>query len=239
LPGYPTTSPRSDPDWFNKQAAALAANRDSINAWHAVTRNVANSDKDYQGLNRIDPMYPKYAPGTPEFDALKESITSRNSYSQDGIAAGSRFFDQSAMYHFAGEHNIINPKTTYKVGFSSRVYAPFSKGTIFLDTGANRITNWEAGVYGGVQKRFWHRKLKVDLTARVDKNQNFDFLFSPAASFIYAKTKKNTWRMSMSSAVRNPTLQDQYLFYNVGRAILLGNLNGVENVYEVKTLSTI
>ena len=233
LPGYPTTSPRTDKDWYTKQAAALTANRDSLLAWHAITRDIANSNKDYQGLNRVDPMYQRYRPGTPEFEALKNDITRKNSYSQDGVATGSRFFDQSAMYHLAGEQNIIRPKTVYKVGFSSRDYTPYSKGTIVVDTGSTRITNWEAGGYGGMQKRFWKRKLKVDLTARVDKNQNFGFLFSPAASFVYAKRKNNTWRASMSSAVRNPTLQDQYLYYNVGRAILLGNLNGVNNVYEV------
>ncbi|MEX1131839.1 MAG: hypothetical protein WEC15_01315, partial [Flavobacteriales bacterium] len=35
-----------------------------------------------------------------------------------------------------------------------------------------------------------------------------------------------TFRVSFSSAIRNPTLADQYLFYNVGRAILLGNVDG-------------
>jgi iron complex outermembrane recepter protein len=239
LPGYPTTSPRPgapnyDSLWYQKQATALANNRDSLMAWHAITRGVANSDKDYQGLGRIDPMYPRYLPGTPEFEALKKEITSRNSYSSDGAAQGSRFFDQSAMYHLAGEKTLVKKENIFRLGFSSRFYTPYSKGTIFLDTGATRITNWEVGIYGGVQKRFWDKKLKVDLTARVDKNQNFNVLFSPAASFVYARTKNNTWRMSMSSAVRNPTLQDQFLYYNVGRAILLGNLNGVENVYEVQ-----
>lgn len=39
--------------------------------------------------------------------------------------------------------------------------------------------------------------------------------------------------MSFTSAIRNPTLQDQYLYYNVGRAILLGNLTGFDNVLSV------
>ena len=42
----------------------------------------------------------------------------------------------------------------------------------------------------------------------------------------------NIFRLSLSSAIRNPTLSDQYLFYNVGRAILIGNLEGHGTNYD-------
>jgi outer membrane receptor protein involved in Fe transport len=61
-------------------------------------------------------------------------------------------------------------------------------------------------------------------------------LFSPAASLIYLRNPKNTWRFSFSSAIRNPTLADQYLYYNVGRAILIGNINGVDSLITVESL---
>jgi iron complex outermembrane receptor protein len=60
----------------------------------------------------------------------------------------------------------------------------------------------------------------------MDKNQNFDPQFSPALSLVYAPRTDRTYRLSFSSAVRNPTLTDQYFHYNVGRAILLGNIEG-------------
>jgi outer membrane receptor protein involved in Fe transport len=60
----------------------------------------------------------------------------------------------------------------------------------------------------------------------MDKNENFDYLLSPAASLVYSKTPTHVWRLSLSSAIRNPTLADQYLYYNVGRATLLGNIDG-------------
>src|SRR5690606_4776319 len=34
------------------------------------------------------------------------------------------------------------------------------------------------------------------------------------------------FRTTITSAVRNPTMADQFLFYDVGRAILLGNVEG-------------
>jgi len=75
----------------------------------------------------------------------------------------------------------------------------------------------------------------LTLATRIDKNQNFDFVFSPAISAVYSPKLEHTFRVSFSSALRNPTLADQYLSYNVGRAILLGNLNGFEKLATVES----
>ncbi len=65
-------------------------------------------------------------------------------------------------------------------------------------------------------------RLIFTATGRVDKNQNFDYLFSPALTGVFLYDQNNTSAFLFGSAIRNPTLQDQYLFYNVGRAILIG-----------------
>ena len=80
------------------------------------------------------------------------------------------------------------------------------------------------------------------------KNENFNLNFSPAISIVVIPNKNDLLRLSFSSAIRNPTLADQYLYYNVGRAILIGNLNGhgtnygenlvtIESLYEYFTPS--
>jgi len=69
----------------------------------------------------------------------------------------------------------------------------------------------------------------------MDKNLNFDYLFSPAASLVYQPDKDNYFRLSFSSAIRNPTLTDQYLFLNVGRATLAGNIDGVQGLITVQS----
>lgn len=233
--GYPIVGfPGYNPNYFEDQQKLLEKYRDSIVKWHAETRAIANSAKDYQGNPRVDTTYQKLLPGTEEFNRKKDEITSRYSYSRDGSLTGSRFFDKSAMYHATGERRFSIKSYNFTTGFSARMYRPYSQGTIFLDTGNARITNKEAGIYAGVDRRVMKNKLKINITTRIDKNQNFNFLFSPAASLIYSENKTSTWRMSFSSAIRNPTLQDQYLYYNVGRAILLGNINGVKNVYETQ-----
>ena len=90
-----------------------------------------------------------------------------------------------------------------------------SRGTLFSDS-TERITNQEGGLYLGLEKRFLEEKLKVNGTFRADKNQNFDMVFSPAASMVYKFDINNILRFSFSSATRNPTLQDQYLILQYG-----------------------
>lgn len=192
-------------------------------------------------------LQPFYQPGTARFDDLREDITSRTF-----TEGGSRFYDKSALYHVHGEYQLDKEWADYRFGGNVRMYRPDSRGTIFSDTleydyifsddgpiatdlDGNRlvsdssrvvITNNEVGFYGGLEKKFIENKLKLNLTGRVDKNENFDFLFSPAASLVYSPNKNRVFRLTFSSAVRNPTLADQYLFYDVGRAILLGNIDG-------------
>ena len=121
------------------------------------------------------------------------------------------------------------------IGANGRLYTPDSRGTILNDTGSVVIKNLEYGVYGGVKKKLKSEKVIMNVTTRIDKNQNFDFLFSPAASVIYLPNKKHTYRASFSSAIRNPTLADQYLFYDVGRAQLIGNLNGFDSLISISS----
>ncbi len=99
-----------------------------------------------------------------------------------------------------------------------------------FDTSFKKILNWEFGIYAGWERKFFNEKLKVSFAARLDKNQNFPFVASPAFSLVYLPNKDHTIRAGFSSAIRNPTLADQYLNYDVGRAILIGNLDGYDNL---------
>jgi len=110
------------------------------------------------------------------------------------------------------------------------------------------IRNWEIGAYFSATRKFEFgegHSITPTLTVRFDRNQNFawkrkdgkwDPIITPAASLVYSYKGNHTVRLSYSSGVRNPTLQDQYLYYNVGRAILIGNLNGVDSVVSISGL---
>jgi iron complex outermembrane recepter protein len=209
---------------------------DSLQIWHTNAAAFANTARNSYGAF--------YEPGTPAFEQEFNRITSTKS----GSAGGTRFFDKSALYHTHGEYR-FEPKglSYWVVGANARVYRPYSEGTIFYDSltysrdanGAitdssyQRITNREIGMYTGIEKKFMDDKIITSATVRADKNQNFDWLFTPAASVVYTPNRNNFLRFSFSSAVRNPTLTDQYLFFNVGRAILVGNLNGFDSLITV------
>lgn len=200
---------------------------DSLLLYHGQAQTYANGTG-----NPINQNHAMYMPGTYSFDSAFAAITSRETYAQ----GGSKFYDKSALYHIHGEYKFKLSKFQITTGSNYRLYVPDSRGTIFSDTGDVTIRNSEFGVYAGAEIKVVHDKLKLSATGRVDKNENFDYLFSPAFSGVYSPDEKNTFRLSFSSAIRNPTLADQYLYYRVGRAILIGNINGFDSLVTIQSL---
>ncbi len=188
-----------------------------------------------------------FEPGTARFDSLFNDVTSRLF-----TEGGSRFYDKSSLYHAQGEYIFDTRFAKIRVGGSGRLYRPNSRGTIFEDTleytretiinedgttsivrtdsSYRTVTNWQAGAYVGFEKKFIDERLTLQATLRVDKNENFDAVVSPAASLVFQLNENTVLRAGVSSAVRNPTMADQFLYYDVGRAILLGNLTGQDSL---------
>lgn len=242
LPGFPVYQPGLPGDQ-NPYFPALDAFlnqpnvRDSLAIWHQWARDYADSrGKGY------------YAPGSERFQQAFDSITSRKT-----TEGGTRFFDKSALYHVHGEYKFTPKWFEITTGGNIRWYRPYSEGTIFSDTASVKISNidgvekrdtvykqiqtYEYGLYVGLEKKLWSERIKLNATLRMDKNKNFDFLYSPAVSAVFNASEKDVIRMSFSSAIRNPTLADQFLYYNVGRAILIGNLSGYDDFYTIESLN--
>lgn len=219
LPGYPVYDQSIHgtlSNWStNFYQPFIDANKSSIDELHAESRSLTDG-------NRLNP-------GTAEFDSSFADITQR--LFTDGN--GTRFFDESALYHLQGQYIFTPSFGKITIGGNGRLYRPNSQGTILNDTGDVVITNYEGGIYGGIEKRWKLDRMIANVTTRLDKNQNFEFLLSPAASFIYKHRPNHVFRASFSSAIRNPTLADQYLYYDVGRARLLGNLNGYDSLVSI------
>lgn len=200
---------------------------DSLLLYHGQAASYANGIGNPQNLNQA-----MFMPGTASFDSAFAAITSRETWAQ----GGSKFYDKSALYHVHGEYKFNLSKLHFTTGANYRLYVPDSRGTIFSDTGDVTIRNSEYGIYAGAEVKVAQEKLKLSATGRVDKNENFDYLVSPAFSGVYTPDDKNTFRLSFSSAIRNPTLADQYLYYRVGRAILIGNINGFDSLVTLPSL---
>jgi len=212
LEGYPS------PWNFEQAEDVLSNNPDSMFAWHADAQAYANKKSPNK------PNLPFFEPGTARFDSMFNIIT--QNYANDPDNPGTRFYDKSGLVHVQGEYRFGLKFADVITGANFRQYNPDSRGTIFSDTAGIKITNSEYGIYGGIVKKLLSSKLILNITARIDKNENFDMVASPAASFVYMPNPNNTFRLSFSSAVRNPTLSDQYLNLDVGRAQLLGNISG-------------
>ncbi len=205
---------------------------DSLQVWHERAREASN-----QGIAAFE-TEDFFEPGTERFQQAFDSITSRLANSE----GGTKFYDKSALIHLHGEYqfqDLINTETIsdldITLGANGRIYLPDSKGSILLDTSGVNINTYEYGIYGGGTLGLLENELRISSTMRLDKHENFDFLVSPAASIVYSPGENNYLRLSFSSAIRNPTLSDQYLNYNVGPAVLIGNLNGFTNLYTAES----
>jgi hypothetical protein len=201
-------------EWIAWQDAYVAENQDLFTYYHTLVTDSVNQ------LNTVE-LDPFLRSGTAPFNSKFEDVTGKRF-----TEGGSKFFDRSMLMHGMGEYKFKPAFGDITVGGNVRQYRPNSAGTIFRDTADVVITNGEFGMFAGLERKMVKDRLKMTATIRMDKNQNFKALFSPALSFVYSKTPAHVWRLSFSSAVRNPTLADQYLYYNVGRAILLGNVDG-------------
>ena len=228
---WDASSGMSQDEWYETiYTPFFNANTDTLQSLHALNLEYTNST----GIKRLQP-------GSEEYKKLFDKITST-----ELLKGGTKLYDKSALYHIQGGYNIDIENGKIYTGGNFRLYAPNSKGNIFdeaefvnprtvggvtlYDTVYNTIRVSEFGVFGGIDHYFAEKKFKGTATLRLDKHQNFDFLVSPALSMIYIPDNKNTFRVSFSSAIRNPTLQDQYLNYNVGVATLKGNLPGYQNL---------
>jgi iron complex outermembrane recepter protein len=240
LPGFPAQGPW----WFgatadsviNQALSVLSFYNDSLTRWHEESRAYADGKGNIQFNNTA-----RLVPGTAEFDSVFNKIISTTYFEEDfgnfrKGDRGTKFYDKSKLFHVQGEYKFKPKFLDINIGASFRMYFPESAGTIFSDTGNVRITNKEYGVFGSLEKKVWLNRFIFTLSGRMDKNENFDFLVSPAASIVYTQNNQ-TFRVSFSAGIRNPTLQDQYLYYNVGRAILIGNINGVDSLVTVESLN--
>jgi iron complex outermembrane recepter protein len=227
-------------DWWERNNSfnklkALGMSQDNFQQWQKDNKKILDdfhkqAQEFASSSNRTFGITDFYQPGTPRFDSLFNSITSRKNNS---IENGTRFFDKSALFHIHGEYKFSSDFfKEVTIGANGRMYKPNSAGTIFTDE-IERITNVEFGIYGGASKQFGNFTLSG--ATRLDKNQNFDFLFSPAGSIVWKPSENNYLRVSFSSAIRNPTLTDQYLDLEVGPARLLGNLSGFDSLITLQS----
>jgi outer membrane receptor protein involved in Fe transport len=200
---------KPDATWFGEYSAAYSAAR-MAGATDAMAHDAARS-KAQTGA---------YMPGDPKFAAAFDSVV--NVPISKG---GAKFEDKSDMYHFEGQYNFAEhiKFAEVLVGASYRLYSLNSNGTIFADS-TGRINISEVGGYAQVQKWVIEDLLKLTVSGRYDKNENFKGRFTPRATALIKVAKDNSFRLSYQQAYRFPSTQDQWINLRTPASVLIGGL---------------
>ncbi len=244
---------KSDNDWYSDFVRGYRqAFRDS---GYTVDRSLEFARTYADGVGFKQENGARLVPGTVEFEEAFDEITSNPSFEE----GGTKFQDMSSLRHIEGKFNYDLSKfeswmpEVFNLGANYREYDPNSQGTIFSDTlidrndrslGFKDIRVFEYGTYMNMEKDLlgdnkllFIDDIKLIGSLRYDNHQNFDPFFTPALSAVVTAWDNDNFRFTYTQARRNPTLQDQFLFYDIGVARLQGNLNGVnyisqENYFE-------
>ena len=157
---------------------------------------------------------------------------------------GGLFVDRSAVYISEGQYNLTNllgvekHGTDVLVGASYKEYWLDSRGTLFADrTSINpgKIKIAEVGAYGQVSQKLFKDVLKLTVSGRYDKNENFAGRFTPRASAVVKVAKDHNFRASYQQAYRFPSTQNQWINLNTGQITLLGGLPALRDFYQFNT----
>jgi hypothetical protein len=169
------------------------------------------------------------APGSDAFNSVYNQVI--RTPIKNG---GALFLDKSSLYAVEGQYNLA--EYTKKVadiliGGNFRQFRLNSQGTLFIDTAGSIPIN-EFGIYAQAGRNFGER-LRIIVSARYDKNENFKGRVTPRATAVVKVAKNNNIRVSYQTAYRFPSTQQQYIRLGVGGGeTLLGGLKVFEEIYE-------
>ncbi len=154
---------------------------------------------------------------------------------------GGRFLDKSSLNVIEAQYNLTDVLGLDKydasllVGGSIKGYVLNSQGTLFADT-TRRIWINENGTYAQLSKKFFGDILKLSVSGRYDKNDNFAGRFTPRATAVVKIAEDNNIRLSYQEAYRFPTTQNQWINLLVGGGTrLMGGLPQLRNYYNFNT----
>jgi outer membrane receptor for ferrienterochelin and colicin len=170
LSGNIVTPDKADATWFQRYAAAFNG---TING---VTAQNATQARAFADQGRL-------LPGTAAFDEARSRLIQTT-----GLSGGDK--SNCSLKHIEGLYDFSSVVKVFnlQVGGNYRKYYLDTEGTLFDDKGKN-LTNDEFGLFTQASKSLFQDKLKVTLSGRYDKNQNFDGQFTPRASAVFSQQK--------------------------------------------------
>ncbi len=220
LSGNVVTPDKADATWFERYESAFNGKVSGVTGQsHPLARSFAD-----QG---------RVLAGSAGFDNAKETLIKTYGIQGAGVLSKCGLSHIEGMYDFTSQLKFMG----LQVGGNYRQYKLDTGGSLFDDKDKH-LTNSEYGVFAQVSKSLLKDQLKITLSGRYDKNENFDGRFTPRASAVFSPSESHHFRASYQTGFRNPTIGDQYIKLNVGPIIILGGvpvnaagMNAYENSY--------
>lgn len=208
-------------EWFGAYAAAYAQGASQILAGGGNPLDPATQTQIHAGARIFADANFTPQPGTPEFEALFNQVTT-----DPDVTTGAKLDDESKMDIIDGNYNfkkLLNDFMDLQVGGQYREYELNSFGNVFTDYDGP-INYHEQGIYVQGIKKFMDERLKLTASLRYDKNEFFDASYSPRISVGYSAGEKRDhfFRASIQTGFRNPDTQALFIGFDVSRAILVG-----------------
>src|SRR5215203_4572452 len=188
----------------------------------------------------------RYEPGTARFDSLKNIIVNSNNWDIASVtpggapSGGGALWQYSNTYHADFQYNFSKIKwANILVGGDYRLFEVIPDGNTFVDfsrpladrTLADKDGSFgkkqlyrKYGVFGQVTKLFFDDKLKLSVSARVDRNPEFSTKFNPRIAIVYTAAKKHNFRASYQNGYRFPALFEALSFLNNASVRRVGGL---------------
>jgi iron complex outermembrane receptor protein len=192
-------------------------------------------------------------PGTPAFEALKNTIIKINNWDHfavvggDAPSTGGAFLTQrSRTYHTDAQLDLskYTKKFDLIIGADARLYEVIPDGNNFVDftrpnaertkplangTFGNQVYYKKFGTFAQVTKTFFAEKLKLFASLRLDYNPEFDPKLNPRFAAVYTLAEKHNFRASFQNGFRFPALFEALSFVNNGNVRRVGGLSYINN----------
>ena len=170
------------------------------------------------------------AAGSAQFKSLYNQVRSIPIKNGGGL-----FVDKTNLYNAEGQLNLseyTSKVADITIGGNYKRYVLNSEGTLFADT-SGKINIDEYGGYIQAAREITDR-VKLTVSGRYDKNENFKGRFTPRATALFKVAENKNIRVSYQSAYRFPSTQQQFIDLRVGAGIrLIGGNELFQNKYNL------
>jgi outer membrane receptor protein involved in Fe transport len=192
--------------WFATYAQTYLAQRlggAQDSAAHAFARALVDANRPLASSARFKAAY----------DSIRKRPISQG---------GALLLDKSDLYSIEGSYNMSHLTKKFAdiiVGGGYKQFVLNSEGTLFADS-VKRVKVAEFGGYVQLSRQIL-KPLRVTVSGRYDKNENFDGRFTPRATAVLNVGGQNFLRFSYQTAYRFPSNQQQFINLAVGSNVKL------------------